>query len=82
MIDFKHNEDSSRSKFNQFLEQCPKWVQDEVWGENGLRAQIDELKERLADALDTCPECTSGLTKIKGNIRKCHHCGVESDANE
>jgi hypothetical protein len=42
MVDFKYDENSSRSKFNQFLDQCPEWVQEEVWGENGLRAEIEE----------------------------------------
>lgn len=38
-----------RSRFNQFLDRCPTWVQEEVWGENGLRATIETLEARVRE---------------------------------
>lgn len=36
-----------RSELNKALDQCPEIVQQAVWGEDGYRAQIDNLKGQI-----------------------------------
>ena len=37
-----------RSKLNAFLDNCPEWVQQAVWGDGGMRDEIEQLQQRVA----------------------------------
>ena len=52
-----------RSRFNQFLDRCPTWVQEEVWGENGLRATIETLEARVRELESELSDHDSGVAR-------------------
>ena len=46
-VEFNYDPQSGRSKFNQFIDACPDWVQAEVWGANGMRAEIEKREKEI-----------------------------------
>ena len=43
-----------RSKLNAFLDSCPEWVQQAVWGDGGMRDEIEQLQQRVAELDGRC----------------------------
>jgi predicted HAD superfamily Cof-like phosphohydrolase len=64
-----------RSELNKAIDQCPEIVQQAVWGESGLRAQV----EILTDAL----EYAYGKLYTLTNTRNCFRRGdCKTDAEK